>query len=187
MESAAAVGAEPVAVAFEEVYLSLQQGLVDGQENPISLTAENSLDEVLDYVSLSRHAVGSQLIVVSGDTWENLSEQEQKDLQNAITGVREQNRQCADEDEQSTITRWKDQGSPVIVEDVDRQAFMDRAHAYWEDNLPVDQLEVYESIRSVAESSCRTLQFHCTREDRLKRARSFAQGGFVHLGIGQAQ
>ena len=151
LASAAAVGAEPVAVAFEEVYLSLQQGLVDGHENPISLTAENSLDEVLDYVSLSRHAVGSQLIVVSGDTWEKLSEQEQEDLQGAITGVREQNRQCADEDEQATITRWKDQGSPVIVEDVDRQAFMDRAHAYWEDNLGPEELDVYNSIRSVAD------------------------------------
>src|SRR5699024_12804418 len=63
LASAAAVGAEPVAVAFEEVYLSLQQGLVDGQENPISLTAENSLDEVVDYLSLSRHAVGSQLVI----------------------------------------------------------------------------------------------------------------------------
>src|SRR5699024_5980805 len=113
LASAAAVGAEPVAVAFEVVYLSLQQGLVDGQENSISLTAENSLDEVLDYVSLSRHAVGSQLIIVAGDTWDRLTEQEQDDLQSALQGVREQNRQCADEDEQETMTRWKDQGSPV--------------------------------------------------------------------------
>lgn len=149
LASAAAVGAEPVAVAFEEVYLSLQQGLVDGQENPISLTAENSLDEVVDYVSLSRHAVGSQLIIVAGDTWERLSEQEQADLQSAISDVRDQNRQCADEDEQETMTRWKKQGTPEIIEDVDREAFMEKAHAYWEENLSPEELEVYNSIRSV--------------------------------------
>lgn len=149
LASAAAVGAEPVAVAFEEVYLSLQQGLVDGQENPISLTAENSLDEVVDYVSLSRHAVGSQLIIVAGDTWERLSEQEQADLQAAISDVRAQNRQCADEDEQETMTRWKEQGTPEIIEDVDREAFMEKAHAYWEENLSPEELEVYNSIRSV--------------------------------------
>ena len=149
LASAAAVGAEPVAVAFEEVYLSLQQGLVDGQENPISLTAENSLDEVVDYVSLSRHAVGSQLIIVAGDTWERLSEQEQADLQAAISDVRDQNRQCADEDEQETMTRWKEQGTPEIIEDVDREAFMEKAHAYWEENLSPEELEVYNSIRSV--------------------------------------
>ncbi len=149
LASAAAVGAEPVAVAFEEVYLSLQQGLVDGQENPISLTAENSLDEVVDYVSLSRHAVGSQLIVVAGDTWERLSEQEQADLQAAISDVRAQNRQCADEDEQETMTRWKEQGTPEVIEDVDREAFMEKAHAYWEENLSPEELEVYNSIRSV--------------------------------------
>ena len=151
LASAAAVGAEPVAVAFEEVYLSLQQGLVDGQENPISLTAESSLDEVVDYVSLSRHAVGSQLIIVAGDTWERLTEQEQEDLQSAITDVREQNRQCADEDEKETMTRWRDQGSPQIVEDVDREAFMKHAHAYWEENLSPEELEVYSSIRSIEE------------------------------------
>lgn len=149
LASAAAVGAEPVAVAFEEVYLSLQQGLVDGQENPVSLTAENSLDEVVDYVSLSRHAVGSQLIIVAGDTWERLSEQEQADLQSAISDVRDQNRQCADEDEQETMTRWKEQGTPEIIEDVDREAFMEKAHAYWEENLSPEELEVYNSIRSV--------------------------------------
>lgn len=149
LASAAAVGAEPVAVAFEEVYLSLQQGLVDGQENPISLTAENSLDEVVDSVSLSRHAVGSQLIIVAGDTWERLSEQEQADLQAAISDVRAQNRQCADEDEQETMTRWKEQGTPEIIEDVDREAFMEKAHAYWEENLSPEELEVYNSIRSV--------------------------------------
>ena len=149
LASAAAVGAEPVAVAFEEVYLSLQQGLVDGQENPISLTAENSLDEVVDYVSLSRHAVGSQLIIVAGDTWERLSEQEQADLQASISDVRAQNRQCADEDEQETMTRWKEQGTPEIIEDVDREAFMEKAHAYWEENLSPEELEVYNSIRSV--------------------------------------
>ena len=149
LASAAAVGAEPVAVAFEEVYLSLQQGLVDGQENPISLTAENSLDEVVDYVSLSRHAVGSQLIIVAGDTWERLSEQEQADLQAAISDVRAQNRQCADEDEQETMTRWKEQGTPEIIEDVDREAFMEKSHAYWEENLSPEELEVYNSIRSV--------------------------------------
>ncbi|NMF31789.1 DctP family TRAP transporter solute-binding subunit [Corynebacterium ammoniagenes] len=153
LASAAAVGAEPVAVAFEEVYLSLQQGLVDGQENPISLTAENSLDEVLDYVSLSRHAVGSQLIIVAGDTWDRLTEQEQDDLQSALQGVREQNRQCADEDEQETMTRWKDQGSPVIVEDVDREAFKERAQAYWEEHLSPEELEVYNSIRSTSTES----------------------------------
>ena len=149
LASAAAVGAEPVAVAFEEIYLSLQQGLVDGQENPISLTAENSLDEVVDYVSLSRHAVGSQLIIVAGDTWQRLSEQEQADLQASISDVRAQNRQCADEDEQETMTRWKEQGTPEVIEDVDREAFMEKAHAYWEENLSPEELEVYNSIRSV--------------------------------------
>ena len=72
-----------------------------------------------------------------------------EDLQAAISDVRDQNRQCADEDEQETMTRWKEQGTPEIIEDVDREAFMEKAHAYWEENLSPEELEVYNSILSV--------------------------------------
>lgn len=150
LASASAVGAEPVAVAFEEIYMSLQQGLVDGQENPIALSAEDSLDEVVDFVSLSRHAVGSQLIIVSGEAWDSLDSESQAALQDAVSGVREQNRECADSAEQDVITRWKDRGSPILVEDTDREAFMRKAANYWEDNLDEDQLKIYHSIRSVS-------------------------------------
>lgn len=149
--SAAAMGVEPVGVAVEEVYMALQQGIADGQENPIAFTAENSLDEVVDYVSLSRHAVGSQLVVVAGSTWDRLTDEQQNDLQTAVTETRTQNRQCAEAEEQEVLNRWMEQGSPVIIEDVDREAFREKALAYLEENLSDDELKVLESIRSVAE------------------------------------
>ena len=54
--NAAAMGAEAVEVAFEELFLALQQGTVDGQENPITNIASNNLFEVQDYISLSSPA-----------------------------------------------------------------------------------------------------------------------------------
>ena len=149
--SAAAMGVEPVGVAFEEIYMALQQGIADGQENPIAFTAENSLDEVVDYVSLSRHAVGSQLVVIAGSTWDRLTEEQQQHLQETISDVRDQNRQCAEEDEQEILTRWEEQGSPTVIEDVDRDAFREKSLAYLEENLSDEELDVFENIRSVAE------------------------------------
>ena len=149
--SAAAMGVEPVGVAFEEIYMALQQGIADGQENPIAFTAENSLDEVVDYVSLSRHAVGSQLVVVAGSTWDRLTDEQQNDLQTAVSETRTQNRQCSEAEEEEVLNRWMEQGSPVVIEDVDREAFRDKALAYLEENLSDEELKVLESIRSVAE------------------------------------
>lgn len=151
--SAAAMGAEPVAVAFEEVYLALQQGIVDGQENPIGFTAENSLDEVVDYVSLSRHSIGSQLVIVSGETWDRLDPSQQADLQEAVSGVREENRACTEGDEREVLARWQEQGSPEVIADVDRDAFRERTFEHLEENLGEEEREVFDSIRSAAEAN----------------------------------
>ena len=51
--NAEAMGAEAVEVAFEELYLALQQGTVDGQENPLITIKNRSLHEVQDYLSLT--------------------------------------------------------------------------------------------------------------------------------------
>lgn len=151
--SADAMGVEPVAVAVEEVYMALQQGIADGQENPIAFTAQNSLDEVVDYVSLSRHAVGSQLVIVADDTWDRLSTEQQEHLQTAVTETRAENRACAEAEEEEVLTRWAEQGSPVVVDDVDREAFREQTLEYLENNLSDGELETLESIRSVADES----------------------------------
>lgn|SRR5699024_7159737 len=149
--SADAMGVEPVAVAFEEVYMALQQGIADGQENPIAFTAQNSLDEVVDYVSLSRHAVGSQLVIVADETWQRLSPEQQEHLQTSVTQTRSENRACAEAEEDEVLTRWAEQGSPTVIEDVDRQAFRDKALKHLETNLSDGELETLRSIRSVAD------------------------------------
>lgn len=55
LTNARALGAEATEVAYEELYLSLQQGAVDGQENPITNIDSENLAEVQDYLSVSSH------------------------------------------------------------------------------------------------------------------------------------
>ena len=54
--NAKALGAKATEVAYEELYLALQQGVVDGQENPITNIDASNLVEVQDYISMSSHA-----------------------------------------------------------------------------------------------------------------------------------
>ena len=62
--NAKALGADATEVAYEELFLALQQGTVDGQENPIVNIDAINLDEVQDYISLSSHQANSNLVII---------------------------------------------------------------------------------------------------------------------------
>ncbi|MFE3459222.1 DctP family TRAP transporter solute-binding subunit [Nocardiopsis aegyptia] len=147
LANAEAMGAEPTTVAFEEVYLALQQGTVDGQENPVPTIAGDNFDEVQSHISLTGHQIGSQMIVVSGQTWDALSAEQQEVLQSAVTSVREDNRACIEEAEEEILAEWRADGAMEIVDDVDVEAFRSRVQDYFAQNLEGEQHELYESFQ----------------------------------------
>lgn len=150
LANAAAMGASPTTVAFEEVYMALQQGTVDGQENPIATIDADNYAEVQSHVSLSGHQIGSQMIVVSGQTWEQLSEEQQDVLQEAVTEVREENRACIEEAEAEILAEWGSSGAMEVVDDVDVDTFRSQVHEYFLSNLDGEDLELYEAFRDAA-------------------------------------
>lgn len=150
LANAAAMGASPTTVAFEEVYMALQQGTVDGQENPIATVAADNYSEVQSHVSLTGHQIGSQMIVVSGQTWERLSEGQQEVLQEAVSQVREENRACIEEAEAEVIAEWEASGAMEVVDDVDVEAFRSQVHEHFLSTLEGEELELYEAFRESA-------------------------------------
>ena len=132
--NAAAMGAEAVEVAFEELYLALQQGTVDGQENPITNIDSINLDEVQDYISLSSHQLSSNLVII-GEVWNELSTEQQDALTAAVEEAMIQEPQCAAEAEEEILAGWRESGDMEIVEDVDRDAFRELAEPYLRDNF----------------------------------------------------
>ena len=127
--------------------MALQQGTVDGQENPIATIEADNYTEVQSHVSLSGHQIGSQMIVVSGQTWEQLSEDQQEVLQDAVSDVREENRACMEEAEEEVLTEWEASGAMEVVDDVDVDTFRDQAHEYFLDTLEGEELELFEAFR----------------------------------------
>lgn len=147
LENAKALGAKATAVAFEEVYLSLQQGVIDGQENPVPTIAEKSFDEVQSHISMSGHQTGSQLIVISEKRWQQLSADQRKALQQSVSRTRSENRECIEQQEKQILDEWRSSGDMTIVEDVDRDAFSQRAEDYFGETLSGTQAELYQTIR----------------------------------------
>lgn len=148
--NAKALGASATEVAYEELYLALQQGTVDGQENPIVNIAALNLAEVQDYISLSGHQANSNLVVV-GPVWDEMSSEQQDALTAAVEAAVEQVPQCVADSEQETLDEWRESGDFEIVEDVDVEAFRSQADVYLRDSFTAEQLEVYEAIRGTSE------------------------------------
>jgi TRAP-type transport system periplasmic protein len=148
--NAKALGASPVEVAYEELFLALQQGTVDGQENPIVNIGAISLDEVQDYISLSSHQANSNLVIV-GKVWNEMTPEQQQAVQKAVDTAVSQVPDCVAQDEQKQLAEWKQGKDFQVVEDVDVAAFRSRADAYLRDNFKPEQLKVYEGVRAAAQ------------------------------------
>lgn len=74
------LGALPTPMSVTEVYSALQQGVVDGQENPIGAIINNRFDEVQKYVSIINYAFNSAAIVMAPSSFDQLSPEDQKIL-----------------------------------------------------------------------------------------------------------
>ena len=147
--NAEAMGAEAVEVAFEELYLALQQGTVDGQENPITNIDAINLDEVQDYISLSSHQLSSNLVII-GEVWNELSTEQQDAVTAAVEEAMIQEPQCAAEAEEEILAAWRESGDIEIVDDVDRDAFRELVEPFLRESFSEEQVAVLEAIRSTA-------------------------------------
>jgi TRAP-type C4-dicarboxylate transport system substrate-binding protein len=148
--NAEALGASATEVAYEELFLALQQGTVDGQENPIVNIDAISLQEVQDYISLSSHQANSNLVII-GQVWDELSGEQQDVLQSAVDAAVEQVPGCVADDEEKTLAEWQESGELEVVDDVDVEAFRTQVDTYLRENFNEEQLAVYEAIRGTAE------------------------------------
>jgi TRAP-type transport system periplasmic protein len=78
-----ALGANPTPLPFPELYAALEQGAVDGQENPVATIKGAKLYEVQKYMTLTNHQYNPQSVVISKKFWDSLSAAEKKILQDA--------------------------------------------------------------------------------------------------------
>lgn len=88
MGSFAALGGNPTPVAFSELYMSLQQHVVDAQENPIANVTDKKLYEVQDYLSLTNHIYDAMPLICNLDFFNSLPAEYQSVVQaGAIYGM----------------------------------------------------------------------------------------------------
>ena len=75
-ETFEAIGANTMTVSFSELFTALQQGMCDGQDNPISLIVSRKFYEVQKYVTMLNHMPNISIVFTSDLLWKDLTEQE---------------------------------------------------------------------------------------------------------------
>ena len=102
------LGANAVAMPFPEVYSALEQGTVDGQENPYSAIESAKLYEVQKYLSLTRHIYFVAASVFSKKTWDRLNADERKIIQEAAAEAQGQWTAAALKEREVLALKFKD-------------------------------------------------------------------------------
>src|SRR5207344_2354346 len=89
LETFRAFKANPVPMAFPELYTALETKTVDGQENPYSVILSNKFYEVQKFVSATSHTFTQNIVIVSKKFWDKLSATERKMMQDTYDETRE--------------------------------------------------------------------------------------------------
>ncbi|MBI1217604.1 MAG: C4-dicarboxylate ABC transporter [Rhodobacteraceae bacterium] len=114
-----ALGANPVPVAFTEVYTALQTGAIDGQDNPLPTDKDSKFYEVTKQICMTSHLCDQNYIAFSKKLWDKLSPADQATLQKAADDASDSARQAQLKLESDLAQFFKDQGLDVYEPDVD--------------------------------------------------------------------
>lgn len=125
-----AYGANPTPMALSEVFVALQTGVIDGQENPFTQIFSQNFHEVQKYLSLSGHVYTPAYLLTGKKTWESLPADVQKILTDEAVGMQEWVYETAEKMEVDLLNKMK--GS-VEINEVDKKAFVDASGAIYQE------------------------------------------------------
>lgn len=102
-----AMGADPTAMSFSEVFTSLQQGTIDGQENPISVIYTSKLQEVQKYLTICNYSYDPLVLGINKKLWDSLDKDTQAIMKAAAEEAMALNIKLTREDEAKQIEDMK--------------------------------------------------------------------------------
>jgi len=142
-----AMGANATPMAFNEVYTALQTGVLDGFEHAASMVLSAKLYEVTDHLALTRHLFGPTVVTYSLQLWNQLSEEDQKVVQDAVDFATEIARAMAPGREQQALDKLVEVG--MTITDVDTTEFAEAAKPL-QDKLAgeINATDLLETIRA---------------------------------------
>jgi len=118
-----ALGIITTPMAFPEVFTAMQQGTVDGQENPLSVIVAAKFDQVQKHLSLTGHVYSPCIIVMNKAAFDKLSDADKQAFLEAAKEAAKVNRARVDADDESGVADLRAKGM-TVVDNVDKAKFV---------------------------------------------------------------
>jgi tripartite ATP-independent transporter DctP family solute receptor len=119
-------------MAFTEVFTALQQGAVDGQENPLSIIQASKFEQVQRYMTLTGHVFSPCVLLMNKAVWDKLSDADKQAFQEAAKAAIVANRARVDKDEKEAVAALQ-KGGMQVVQNVDKAAYQKELEGVYKD------------------------------------------------------
>jgi TRAP-type transport system periplasmic protein len=140
------LGASPTPMEFPEVFTALQQGTIDGQENPLGLTYTSGFAQVQSHMNLTAHVIEPLAVSIGNTAWDGLTENQQAALEEAAQGqARDNFRQVVEEEEEEFRVALEEDGMEIVEPDI--EAYRQQVDGLVEEEFPQVQ-DLYETATS---------------------------------------
>jgi TRAP-type transport system periplasmic protein len=129
-----ALGASPTPLAFTELFSALQQGVVEGQENPYQIIYDSSYFEVQKYLIETNHCIPIRCFIMNSDTWKDLGPGNQRVFMDAWKEVSLMVTKMYLEKDEDYKKRLKEKGMTFVKPDL--EAFRKVTENVWKEFAP---------------------------------------------------
>lgn len=147
-----AIGATTVSVNLSELYTSMQTGVVEACENPLSESGLLNIPELAKYVVPTNHVIECACIFMSNSLYESLPEEYQAALVQAGQDAMEESETLIEEEESTWLQTYIDAGSEY-VEDVDLESFRTASEEWWREMFDTTWTNIsYDDCMALIES-----------------------------------
>ncbi len=117
-----AVGANPVAMPWGEVYKALKNKTIDGQENPVGLIYSAKMKDVQKHLSLTRHVYSPAIIIAGHKLWQTIPRDDQEMMIKTAREVGREERKLGRDTEENQLAELA-AGGMIVTGDIDREAW----------------------------------------------------------------
>ena len=145
-----ALGANPLPIAFTEIYTALQSGAIDGQDNPLPTDKAAKFYEVTKQIVLTSHLVDGIFFSLAGATWKKLTPQQQAAVMQAAKTAVAYNDKNRIGEETELVAFFKQQGLKVYPPDVSAfRSHVQKAYlaSEWSKTWPKGMIERINAVK----------------------------------------
>ena len=146
---ASSLGANPVPISLNEVFMALKTGVVDGQDNALPTTKANSFDEVIDQLVLTDHVVWNLHLAANARRWNSFTEEQKGWILEASKIGCDFTTETFLNTEKQLRDEFAAKGIRIVTPD--KQAFMDYADNYYKTKTDVSKTwnwDYYEAVKN---------------------------------------